>query len=39
MAIVIVSLSPAAIGLLTMTPLVLVAAVVAIAWTLRRRSR
>jgi cyanate permease len=39
MGSVIVSLSQAGIGLLTMTPLVLVAVVLVIAWTLRRRSR
>lgn len=39
MGSVIVSLSPAGIGLLTMTPLVLVTAVLVLAWTLRRRGR
>jgi cyanate permease len=39
MGSVIVSLSQAGIGLLTMTPLVVVAAVVVVAWTLRRRGR
>ena len=39
MGSLIVSLSQAGIGLLTMTPLVVVAAVVVVAWTLRRRSR
>ena len=39
MGSLIVSLSQAGIGLLTMTPLVVVAAVVVVAWTLRRRGR
>ena len=39
MGSVIVSLSQTGIGLLTMTPLVVVAAVVVVAWTLRRRGR
>jgi len=39
MGSLIVSLSQAGIGLLTMTPLVLVTVVLVIAWTLRRRSR
>jgi len=39
MGSLIVSLSQAGIGLLTMTPLLLVTVVVVVAWTLRRRSR
>jgi len=39
MGSVMVSLSQAGIGLLTMTPLVLVTAVVVVAWMLRRRGR
>jgi hypothetical protein len=36
---VILSLSQAGIGLLTMTPLVLITAVLALAWAFRRRAR
>ena len=39
MGSVIVSLSQAGIALLTMTPLVLIAAVLALAWAFRRRGR